>query len=220
MYKTIIIVVISCLLVACKSKQENWLQDYQRTKCNWLKLEATEDKDTLNNIEKFNTQLTAINDEIGAISKPIQNSILLLYTEKEQTIQKYHEEYRKITDAHSDIYGHVSTPEYEKKVEQNSKMSDAAVKIIDDKITALQATMERNENYQTANAKRIKLLETITAQNKIIKEKYKLQFDELQYILDEQNSNFKYILSELNDTEKQIFTRKRNDIRKNPCLNK
>ncbi len=80
--------------------------------------------------------------------------------------------------------------------------------------------MEGNKSYQTANEKQIKLMETITAQNKIIKEKYKKQFDELQYILDEQNSDFKFILSELSDSEKQIFIRKRNDIRKNPCLNK
>jgi len=220
MYKTTLLILITFLLIACKSKQEAWLQDYQETKCNWLKLEATEGKDTLNNIEKFNTQLTAINDEIEVINKPIQSSISLLNTEKEKTIQKYHDEYRRITDAHNDIYGHVSTPAYERKVDQNTKAGDAAVKIIDDKISALQATMEGNKSYQTANEKQIKLMETITAQNKIIKEKYKKQFDELQYILDEQNSDFKFILSELSDSEKQIFIRKRNDIRKNPCLNK
>lgn len=220
MYKTTLLILITFLLIACKSKQEAWLQDYQETKCNWLKLEATEGKDTLNNIEKFNTQLTAINDEIEVINKPIQSSISLLNTEKEKTIQKYQDEYRRMTDAHSDIYGHVSTPEYERKVDQNTKAGDAAVKIIDTKINALQATIEKSTAYQTAKAKQVKLQEEIIEQNKIIKEKYKQQFDELQYVLDEQNSDFRYILSELNDSEKQMLTRKRNDIRKNPCLNK
>lgn len=219
MHKTIIIAVI-CFLVACKSNQENWLQDYQKTKCNWLSLEEVVSKDTLKNIEKFSTQLTAINNEIEEINKPIQNSISLLNAEKEKTIQKYQDEYRKITDANSDIYGHISTPAYEKKVEQNTQMSDAAVKAIDDKITALQATMEKNTSYKATNEKRIKLQEAITAENKIIKEKYKPQFDKLQYELDEQKDGFKYIVSELSDAEKQSFTRKRDAIRKKPCLNK
>ncbi len=220
MYKTILFILTIFFLISCKNKQEAWLQDYQETKCNWLKLEAAAGKDTLKILEKFNSQLTAINNEIDVINKPIQNSISLLNTEREKTIQKYQDEYRRMTDAHSDIYGHVSTPEYERKVDQNTKAGDAAVKIIDTKINALQATIEKSTAYQTAKAKQVKLQEEIIEQNKIIKEKYKQQFDELQYVLDEQNSDFRYILSELNDSEKQMLTRKRNDIRKNPCLNK
>ncbi|MCB9074234.1 MAG: hypothetical protein H6552_01670 [Chitinophagales bacterium] len=220
MYKTTLLILITLLLIACKSKQENWLQDYQKIKCKWFSLEEEVSKDTLKNTEKFSYQLTIINNEIETINKPIQNSISLLNEEKEKTIQKYQDEYRKITNAHSDIYGHISTPAYERKIEQNTKMSDIAVKIIDDKITTLQVTIEKNIAYQSGKAKQLKIQEEITAQNKIITEKYKPKFDELQYILDEQNEDFNYIKSELSDAEKQIFIRKRNAIRKSPCLNK
>lgn len=217
MNKSITIIFILVLTTSCKDNKETWLQEYQNTKCNWVKNEAKFEVDSTQNIEKLSIDLISIKNEIDKIKKPIQSEITRLNHRINEINIKYLNESRKISETHEQIYGHISTAEFEKKLKQNADYNNRETLTLENKITALQSKLKDNESYQELISKQNKIIEKITKITNVIKEKYNVAFDSLQKELDNQNYEYKYILQKLDKTERQKFSKAKDSIKQNPC---
>lgn len=217
MNKSITIIFILVLTTSCKDNKDTWLQKYQNTKCNWVKNEAKFKADSIQNIEKLSIDLISIKIEIDKIKKPIQSEITRLNHRINEINIKYLNESRKISETHEQIYGHISTPKFEKKLKQNDNNNNRETLTLENKITALQSKLKDNETYQELISKQNKIIEKITEITNVIKEKYNAAFDGLQKELDNQNYEYKYILQKLDETERQKFSKAKDSIKQNPC---
>lgn len=217
MNKSITIIFILVLTTSCKDNKETWLQEHQNTKCNWVKNEAKFEVDSIQNIEKLSIDLISIKNEIDKIKKPIQSEITRLNHRINEINIKYLNESRKISETHEQIYGHISTAEFEKKLKQNADYNNRETLTLENKITALQSKLKDNESYQELISKQNKIIEKITKITNVIKEKYNVAFDSLQKELDNQNYEYKYILQKLDKTERQKFSKAKDSIKQNPC---
>lgn len=217
MNKSITIIFILVLTTSCKDNKETWLQEYQNTKCNWVKNEAKFEVDSIQNIEKLSIDLISIKNEIDKIKNPIQSEITRLNHRINEINIKYLNESRKISETHEQIYGHISTAEFEKKLKQNADYNNRETLTLENKITALQSKLNDNESYQELISKQNKIIEKITKITNVIKEKYNVAFDSLQKELDNQNYEYKYILQKLDKTERQKFSKAKDSIKQNPC---
>lgn len=211
------IIIIFVLTTSCKDNREPWLKEYQNTKCSWAKKEAEFKADSIQSIGRISVDLISIEKEIEEISKPVQSEIALLNHNINKINIKYLNESRKISETHEQIYGHFSTPEFEKKLKQNDEKNSREVLTLENKIAVLQSELNRNKTYQELILKQNKIKEQITKTAAIVKEKYTVTFDSLKHKLDNQNSAFRMILQDLNDTERQSFKSQREKIRVTPC---
>lgn len=211
------IIIIFVLTTSCKDNREPWLKEYQNTKCSWAKKEAEFKADSIQSIKKWNVDLISIKKEIEEMSKPIQSEIALLNHKINEINIKYLNESSKISEAHEQIYGHISTPEFEKKLKQNDENNNREVLTLENKIMVLQSKLKDNKTYQELISKQNQIKERIAKTTTIVKEKYTVTFDSLKHKLDNQNSDFGMILQDLNDTEKQSFKNQRGKIRVTPC---
>lgn len=217
MNKFFLIIIIFVLTTSCKDNREPWLKEYQNTKCSWAKKEAEFKADSIRSIKKWNVDLISIKKEIDEISKPIQSEIALLNHNINKINIKYLNESRKISETHEQIYGHNSTPEFEKKLKQNDKNNSREVLTLENKITVLQSKLKDNKTYQELISKSNQIKGQIAKTTNTVKENYTVTFDSLKHKLDNQNSDFRMILQDLNDTEKQSFKIRREKIRVTPC---
>lgn len=211
------IIIVFVLTTSCKDNREPWLQEYLNTKCTWAKKEAEFKADSIQSVMRVSVDLISIKKEIEEISNPIQSEIALLNHNINKINIKYLNESSKISEAHEQIYGHISTPEFEKKLKQNDENNSREVLTLENKIAVLQSKLKDNKTYQELISKQNKIKEQITKTTTIVKEKYTVTFDSLKHKLDNQNSDFRMILQDLNDTEKQSFKIQREKIRVTPC---
>lgn len=217
MYKSILISLAFLLATSCIDNRATWLQEYQNTKCIWAKVEEKLELERIQSTRKLNIELIVLNREVDEIAKPIQSKIALLNHKINGINIKYLNESRKICEAHEQIHGHISTPEFEKKLKQNDENNNREVLILESKITVLQSKLNDNKAYLDFVLKQNKTEEQIVKITTILKEKYTVTFDSLQKELDNQNYNYKYILQKLSNTEKESFKSQREKIKTHPC---
>lgn len=217
MSKLILIVLAFLLIISCKDNKEPWLQEYQNTKCTWAKNEAKFKADSIQNIGKLSVDLISIKKEIDKFSKPIQSEIIQLNHKIKEINIKYLNESHKISEMHEQIYGHISTPEFEKKLQQNDEKNESEVLSLENKIVVLQSKLKDNKTFQELISKQNKVQQQITKISNAAKEKYAVTFDSLQGILDSQKSEFKGIMQNLSESDKRKFIKQRGEIRANPC---
>ncbi|MBI3258499.1 MAG: hypothetical protein HYZ54_03325 [Ignavibacteriae bacterium] len=220
MIKRLTIMFVCCIVVSCQDNKNNWLQSYQESKCLWHQTEIKFSKDTIEGTEKLHSQIIQVGTKIKEVERPYKERIVLIKKNIQTIKQKYHSEYRRISDAHSFIYGHISTPEYEKKVAQVTLKSENEVVSLQKEISTVNIELERNKNYRDLNRQSDQLKKEISERKSSVKkEKYQLIFDSLQRVIDNQNLQFKSILLELKESEKQDFINQRENVRTNPCKN-
>ncbi|MBF4518953.1 hypothetical protein IRZ71_21565 [Flavobacterium sp. ANB] len=217
MYKSVLISFTFFFICSCADNRDSWLQKYQNTKCAWAKVHIKFKNDSIQSITKLNDELNSIKEDIDKISKPVQYQTEVLKNKISNVRIKYLSESRKIYEEQEQVYGHISTPEFEKKQEQNNDNNNREVLILENKIAVLQSKLNNNTNYQELVLKQNSLKQRIAKTTNGVQEKYKVSFDHLQKELDDQNYNYKYILEKLNKTEKQNFENQRERIRANPC---
>jgi hypothetical protein len=217
MKKTILISLTFLSLLSCKDNREPWLLEYQSTECTLFKLEEKISIDSLKTSQKFSVELSAIKNEIAKIEKPIESEIIQLNHKIGEINIKYLNESRKISEKHEQVYGHISTPEFEKKLQQNDENNNREVLTIEDKITILQSKLNGNKTYKVLILKQNKIKTKIIEATNAVREKYATTFDSLKHKLDNQNSDFRMILQDLDNPEKLSFKIQREKIRANPC---
>lgn len=153
------------------------------------------------------------------IANPYGEKIDVLKRQIKDEQKKYMEEYRNLSDKHNEKHGHVSTPEYEKSLIRIQQSSDNRIASIQKKIKMINDEMRSNNEYQILVGKIALIENKIKEQGSTIHNKYKPAFDSLQEVLNNLNSNYKTILKDLANDEKQILESKRDSIRKYPCMN-
>ncbi len=216
--KKLILLLLSVILVSCQDKKDDWLTRYQETKCLWQKTEMRFGYDTLQASEKVFLAIKQVQTKLVEVEAPYKVKIATLKKQIEAVKQKYHTEYRRISDAHSKIHGHISTPEYEKNVLKVNKLCDDEVAALQNQIRNLQQELGGNSTYKVLTSKIAELRNEIGTNTTAIKQaKYQSIFDSLQVVIVNQNLHFKSILVELKEPEKQNFIQRRDSIRANPC---
>lgn len=217
MNKSIWILVTLLLAVSCIDNRKSWLQEYKKEKCTWVRTEEKVKLESIQSSRQLNKELITINQKISQIIKPIQSEIALLNHRINETNIKYLNKSRKISEAHEHIYGHISTPEFEKELEQNDNNNKREIIPLKNKIVVLQSKLNQNETYLYLIAEQNRIKAKIAVITTVVKEKYQVIFDSLQKELDSQNYDYNYILQKLNKIEKIEFSKAKEHIRQNPC---
>lgn len=134
-----------------------------------------------------------------------------------EALIKFGEEYRKKTDKHSAQYGHISTPEYEKAIENLQIKRDTKISLLKENINQINEELSNDSEIKN-KSQEIELLESKidSSWNSII-DKHRPIIDSLQQELNTLNRNYKNILNELSQEEKKSFEMSRDSIRSNPC---
>jgi hypothetical protein len=211
---------IMLVLVLTTSYSDNrkiWIQEYQITKCSWAETEADFKKDSIINSAKYIVKLAEIKTEIKEIEKPIHSEIELLNHKIGQINIKYLNKSRKISDEQERSNGHNSTPEYENRMDENDKNNNSEVLALENEKEFLQLKLNENKILQELFLKQNQIQQQIVSTTAILKEKYKSTFNSLKNKLDNQNYNFKMMLEDLDNPEKERFRNQREVINSNPC---
>jgi hypothetical protein len=217
MKKPILISFIFVLVTSCIDNREIWLQEYKSTKCSWDKVQADFKKDSITNSAKYSVQLEKIQTEIQKIEVPIHSEIELLNNKIGQINIKYLNESRKIYEEQERVSGHNANPEYERRLDENDKNNNREVLALENKKTLLQLKLNENKTLQELLVKQKQIQQQITAATTILKDKYSVTFDSLKTKLQNQNSDFRMILGDLNTKDKESFKSQKDKINQNPC---
>ncbi len=217
MNKFIWILVSLLLATSCIDNRKSWLQEYKKTKCTWVRTEEKLRQESIQSSIQLNLKLTTINSKINQIIKPIQSEIALLNHKINEINIKYLNKSRKISEVHEQIYGHISTPEFEKKLEQNDNNNNREIIPLTNKIVILQSKLNLNERYLYLITEQNKIKAKIIVITTAVKDKYQVTFDSLQKELDSQNYDYNYILQKLDKIERQKFSNEKEIIKQKPC---
>ncbi len=212
-----LVVALSVMLNSCRNKTENWLNDYAKTKCAYQQEEQMMQDDSVSQIASLVLEKQNLLQELNLLSAPFQNKIELMNQEIAKALTKFGEEYRKKTDKHSAQYGHISTPEYEKAIENLQIKRDTKISLLKENINQINEELSNDSEIKN-KSQEIELLESKidSSWNSII-DKHRPIIDSLQQELNTLNRNYKNILNELSQEEKKSFEMSRDSIRSNPC---
>ena len=212
-----LVVALSVMLNSCGNKTENWLNDYAKTKCAYQQEEQMIQDDSVSQIAPLVLEKENLLQELNLLSVPFQNRIELMNQEIAEALIKFGEEYRKKTDKHSAQYGHISTPEYERTIENLQIKRDTKISLLKENIKKINEELNNDSEIQN-KSQQVELLESKidSSWNSIIG-KHQPIIDSLQQELNTLNRNYKNILNELSQGEKKSFEMSRDSIRNNPC---
>ena len=212
-----LVVALSVMLNSCRNKTENWLNDYAKTKCAYQQEEQMMQDDSVSQIASLVLEKQNLLQELNLLSAPFQNKIELMNQEIAKALTKFGEEYRKKTDKHSAQYGHISTPEYERAIENSQIKRDTKISLLKKKKKKINDELSSNSEIQS-KSQEIELFESKidSSWNSIIG-KHQPIIDSLQQELNTLNRNYKNILNELSQGEKKSFEMSRDSTRNNPC---
>ncbi|GGA87394.1 hypothetical protein GCM10008015_30060 [Flavobacterium palustre] len=217
MNKFIWILATLLLATSCIDNRKSWLQEYKKTKCAWLSTKEKVRLESIQNSRQLNPELISINQKITRIIKPIQSEIALLNHRINEINIKYLNKSRKISEAHEHIYGHISTPEFEKELEQNDNNNIREITPLKNKIAFLQSKLNQDATYLYLIAEQNKIKAKIAVITTAVKDKHQVTFDSLQKELDRQNYDYNYILQKLDRNERQKFSNEKARIKQKPC---
>jgi hypothetical protein len=203
-----LIVALSAVMTSCENKTENWLNDYAKTKCAYQQEQQMIQDDSVKLITPLTLKKENLLQELTLLSAPFHDRIELNNQKIEEELGVFGDEYRKKTDKHSAKYGHVSTPEYEKAIENLQIKRDTKISLLKENIKIINNELNNDSEIQNKSLQ-IELLKSSVKHQPII--------DSLQQELNILNINFKNILNELTQEEKENFEMSRDSIRNNPC---
>ena len=212
-----LIVALSAVMTSCENKTENWLNDYAKTKCAYQQEQQMIQDDSVKLITPLTLKKENLLQELTLLSAPFHDRIELNNQKIEEELGVFGDEYRKKTDKHSAKYGHVSTPEYEKAIENLQIKRDTKISLLKENINQINEELSNDSEIKN-KSQEIELLESKidSSWNSII-DKHRPIIDSLQQELNTLNRNYKNILNELSQEEKKSFEMSRDSIRSNPC---
>ena len=212
-----LIVALSAVMTSCENKTENWLNDYAKTKCAYQQEQQMIQDDSVKLITPLTLKKENLLQELTLLSAPFHDRIELNNQKIEEELGVFGDEYRKKTDKHSAKYGHVSTPEYEKAIENLQIKRDTKISLLKENIKIINNELNNDSEIQN-KSQQIELLKSkIDSSWNNISVKHQPIIDSLQQELNILNINFKNILNELTQEEKENFEMSRDSIRNNPC---
>lgn len=203
------IIIILVLATSCKDNREIWIQEYKNTKCSLSEIESDFKKDSVVNSAKYIDTLAKIQAEIQKIEKPINSKINQLDFKIGQVNIKYLDESRRISEEQELSNGHKSTPQYENRLDQNDRNNSHEIFALENKKALLLLQLDENKILQRLYLKQNKIQKAIASTTRHLKEKYKTTCDSLKNKLDNQNSDLKMILKDLDSAEKEKFKNQR-----------
>jgi DnaJ-domain-containing protein 1 len=140
-------IVVVLFIIGCVDRKEEWIEHYAMAKCSWQKEENALASDSVKFISPLVMEMEKLQSEKGKIAAPFNGKIKDLENQIKDEQKKYKKEYRKLTDAHNEKYGHVSTPEYEKALIKIQNNSNNRIASIQKKIKTINDEMQSNGEY-------------------------------------------------------------------------
>lgn len=217
MYRILLLLYVCFLATSCSDNRIVWLKEYQVTKCFYEKTQANFKQDSISSLAKQIAKLAEIQTEIQKIELPIHSEIAALNHKIGQINIQYLEKSQAISEEQERISGHNPNAVFENKIDENDKNNNREVRIFENKIKELQSKLDDNKTLQELLAKQNQIQEQIQLKSSLLKEKYRITFDSLENKLDNHNSDFRMILEDLKDTEKEKFKNLRKKATLNPC---
>lgn len=214
--KILTALIILCF-AACKNKSADWISNYQHVKCEYAKTQMLFDADTLNTTKELYANVNTVQIQINKIETPYLKRIGVVEEKAKLVKENYFTEYRRISAEQNKIYGHQSTPGYDKKIEDLDQKQKKELDILFKQRESINKELYENINYIDLVSKLNQLLTEIESAKAIVKEKYQPTFDSLQNLLNGLNKQFKTIILNMEKEDEQKFTSQRDDIRKSPC---
>lgn len=208
-----VVVVLSVILMGCQNKKENWLRDYAQTKFAYQQVQQTMNDDSVKQIASTVLEKEKCLHELALLSEQFNKAIEFLNQEIKQEQDKFVQAYRKTTDRHNEKYGHVSTPGYEKAIENLQKSRDSKILSLQENIRKLNAELSSNPEVQKKSLQIQILTKKIDAKKNTIRTHFKSKLDSLQEKLNSLNRNFQNMLNQLPPEDKSSFKRSRDSIR-------
>lgn len=212
-----LIVALSVMLNGCGNKTENWLNDYAKITCSYQQEQQMMDNDSVKQITPLALEKENLLQKLTLSSEPYNKRVEKLNKEIRDEGKNYMKNYRKVTDKHNEKYGHVSTPEYERVIENLQIKRDTKISLLKENIKKINEELNSDSEIQN-KSQEIELLESkIDSSRNSIIGKHQPIIDSLQQELNTLNRNHKNILNELSQEEKKSFEMSRDSIRNNPC---
>ena len=212
-----LIVALSAVMTSCENKTENWLNDYAKTKCAYQQEQQMIQDDSVKLITPLTLKKENLLQELTLLSAPFHDRIELNNQKIEEELGVFGDEYRKKTDKHSAKYGHVSTPEYEKAIENLQIKRDTKISLLKENIKIINNELNNDSEIQNKSLQIELLKSKIDSSWNKNSDKHQPIIDSLQQELNILNINFKNILNELTQEEKENFEMSRDSISNNPC---
>ncbi len=205
------------LLASCSGTHESRLKEYQTCKCDLVLLKKQIDGEKKKALKSRYLEQLNLKKKLQAAREKYDRRLLALNEDKKAANNTFIKQYRKLTDAHSRIHGHRSTPDYELKVDLLSEKKYRSLQKIEFQIMEIEFQLEKD----LAISQLSKELDNTSNKIKAITQKvdltYAAQKDELQNRLNKLETEFERITSTLEKNEKLAFKGKKDSINKIPC---
>jgi hypothetical protein len=205
------------MFFSCTDKKINWLTHYSSTKCAYQTEMEKFKSDSAIQITPLLKECEELQKKLVVTRKPFETKIAEIEDKKTLVQKEYMKAYRKEEEKQSTKYGHVSTPAYEKKINQLEKIKNVKNETLQQKITLIRNDMESQSDF-------ISLTQQISTLNKKINNvqegiaiKHKKIIDSLQQMLNVENANYNVLKKELNSDEQKNIELSRDSVRANPC---
>jgi hypothetical protein len=204
-------------LASCVNKEDQWLNQYKKTKCAYKTEYDKLKSDSLIHIEVLLPKKVNLQKELSEFKVMYESKIKRLET----TIEKTEAEYLKLSkiarDKQNEKYGHISTPDYEKKLEQIETIRALKINQLREKIVDVKREMESEDVYISITNELKKQEDRIKSLSDSIVKAHEPTLDSLQNALNIENEYYKRLYNGIPESERAIFKQKRDNIRMNPC---
>jgi hypothetical protein len=203
---------------SCQDQKQQWLNKYAEIKCAYVTDTTNRENDKSLITKAYGIEKEAAQKNLSKVNAVYKAEIKLLEEKIIKENSEYHKKYRTESDKQSDLYGHFSTPAYEKKMYALKVSLAKSIEAYKDQIEQIKMQRDADSKYKQCLVEIQKIANVILEKEKIIDTRYKTSIDSLQKLLNEQNSKFNDIAANLSGIELQDFTLKRDNLKENPCV--
>lgn len=214
----------SCMLVgfaiiffSCHDKKAQWLEYYAQSKCAYITEKNKIHYDSLEQIAPLVQQHKQIESKLTEAALPHTSKLSQLNNMLRQASGDYMKAYRKLQDDQNAKHGHISTPDYERKLNALERNRTSGLNAIQRQIALVNEAMQKDTSIIRLSEKLKTQEAIITTTFEAIIAKHKYIIDSLQQNIDVANTNYKYLKRELTTDEQTALEQKRDSIRLNPC---
>ncbi|MDD2307410.1 MAG: hypothetical protein PHP53_22090 [Prolixibacteraceae bacterium] len=203
---------------SCQDEKQQWLNKYAEIKCAYISdtINKANDKSVI--IKESIKEKEAAEKNLSKVNAVYKSEIKLLEEKIIKENSEYLKKYRTESDKQSDLYGHFSTPAYEKKMYALKLSLAKNIEAYNGQIEQIKMQRDADSKYKQCHDQVQKITNSILEEEKKIDTKYKTSIDSLQKLLNEQNSKFNDIAANLKGSELLDFKLKRDKLKENPCI--
>lgn len=212
------VVFIITYFSSCKDEKQQWLNKYAEIKCAYITDTVSRANDKKAVAKAFIIEKEAAEKSLLKANSGYRTEIKLLEEKIKTENSEYLKKYRAESDRQSDMYGHFSTPAYEKKIYSLKVNSAKNVDAFNQQIEQIKLRRDADNDYKRCLGDLQKITKAVSEKDRLIDSQYENSIDSLQKLLNQQNAKFTEIAANLTGSELKDFTLRRDNLKENPCI--